>query len=113
MAGRFSVFAVGVVAAWTISYLVDNHTVAGQAPSTPARFAAVPGDHAAGRDKAPTLAVIGDKDVTAILEITDLIAERVPGARKAIVAGTAHMPSMERPKEFNRLVLEFLDSVQP
>lgn len=63
--------------------------------------------------KAPTLAIVGDKDASAILEITDLIAERVPGARKAIIADTAHVPSIERPEEFNRLVLEFLDSVRP
>ena len=39
MSGRLSVFVVGVVAALTISYLVDNHTVSGQSPT---RFAAVP-----------------------------------------------------------------------
>jgi len=63
--------------------------------------------------KAPTLALVGDKDLSAILEITDLIADRVPGARKAVIRNTAHVPSMERPEEFNRLVLEFLDSVRP
>ena len=41
MSGRLSVFVVGVVAALTISYLVDNHTVSGQSPT---RFAAVPGE---------------------------------------------------------------------
>ena len=41
MSARLSVFVVGVVAALTISYLVDNHTVSGQSPT---RFAAVPGE---------------------------------------------------------------------
>ena len=41
MFARLSVFVVGVVAALTISYLVDNHTVSGQSPT---RFAAVPGE---------------------------------------------------------------------
>jgi pimeloyl-ACP methyl ester carboxylesterase len=30
----------------------------------------------------------------------------------AVVRGAAHVPNMERPEEFNRLVLEFLDSVE-
>ena len=41
MSARLSVLVVGVVAALTISYLVDNHTVSGQSPT---RFAAVPGE---------------------------------------------------------------------
>jgi hypothetical protein len=28
------------------------------------------------------------------------------------MSGVAHVPNMERPEEFNRIVLEFLDSVQ-
>jgi pimeloyl-ACP methyl ester carboxylesterase len=28
--------------------------------------------------------------------------------RKAIMHGTAHVPNMERPEEFNRIVLDFL-----
>ncbi len=59
---------------------------------------------------APTLAVVGDQDVPAIIEITDIIAARVPGARKAVIRDAAHVPNMERPDEFNRLVLDFLAS---
>jgi pimeloyl-ACP methyl ester carboxylesterase len=32
----------------------------------------------------------------------------VPGARLERISGTAHLPSMERPAEFDRLVLGFL-----
>jgi pimeloyl-ACP methyl ester carboxylesterase len=28
--------------------------------------------------------------------------------RKAIMHGTVHVPNMERPEEFNRIVLDFL-----
>ena len=61
--------------------------------------------------RVPTLAIIGDQDTRALLDITDLIARRVPGARKAVIKDTAHVPNMERPQEFNRLVLDFLASV--
>ena len=33
----------------------------------------------------------------------------IPGARRATIEGAAHVPSMERPDEFDRLVLGFLD----
>ena len=36
------------------------------------------------------------------------IRVEIPAARREIIEGTAHMPSMERPQEFDRLVLGFL-----
>jgi len=62
--------------------------------------------------RAPTLAIVGDQDVPAIREITNLIATRVPGAKKHVITNAAHLPNMERPEEFNRIVLEFLHSVE-
>jgi len=56
----------------------------------------------------PTLVVVGELDQPDILRIADLLAEGIPGARKAFIPGTAHVPSMEKPEEFNELVLEFL-----
>ena len=63
--------------------------------------------------RAPTLAIVGDQDVPAIREITDLIATRVPGARKHVIASAAHLPNMERPGEFNGVVLDFLRGAGP
>jgi 3-oxoadipate enol-lactonase len=56
----------------------------------------------------PTLAVVGSIDVSDILEIVDIIAERVPGARKVVIPDVAHMVNLEKPEEFNRIVVEFL-----
>jgi 3-oxoadipate enol-lactonase len=60
----------------------------------------------------PTLVVLGDLDMDAVHEVVDLIAEKVPGARKAVIPGAAHMVSLERPAEFNELVVEFLSGLQ-
>ena len=60
---------------------------------------------------APTLFVVGDKDVEDILEISELIVSNVPGAQCAVIPDTAHHLNMEQPDEFNRVVLEFLDSL--
>jgi pimeloyl-ACP methyl ester carboxylesterase len=60
----------------------------------------------------PVLAIAGDLDDDVVLQTTDLLAGRIPRAQKAIIHGTAHMPNMERPEEFNRIVLSFLNEVQ-
>jgi 3-oxoadipate enol-lactonase len=58
--------------------------------------------------KVPTLVVVGDHDDQRILLAADYLAEGIPGARKVVIPRVAHYPNMERPAEFNRLVLEFL-----
>jgi 3-oxoadipate enol-lactonase len=58
--------------------------------------------------KVPTLVVVGDNDVEKIIMAADYLAQGVPAARKVVIPGVAHYPNMERPAEFNRLVLDFL-----
>lgn len=57
-----------------------------------------------------TLVIVGDKDVPTVLEAADLLAESIPNARKAVIHDAAHLPNLEHPQEFNRLVLDFLGS---
>jgi 3-oxoadipate enol-lactonase len=57
---------------------------------------------------APTLIVVGDKDVRDILTIADILEKGIAGAKKVVIAGTAHHLNMEKPGEFNRAVLDFL-----
>jgi pimeloyl-ACP methyl ester carboxylesterase len=57
---------------------------------------------------APTLVIVGDQDLPHCLANADLITSKVPGARKEIIKDAAHLPSLERPEEFNRVVLAFL-----
>lgn len=61
---------------------------------------------------APTLVMVGDKDSPDIIAGSRLLAEGIGGARFEVMSGVAHVPNMEQPEEFNRIVLEFLDSVQ-
>ncbi|HEV2091715.1 MAG TPA: alpha/beta fold hydrolase [Rubrobacter sp.] len=60
--------------------------------------------------QAPTLVVVGDEDRPRTLAAADLLERELPDARKTVMAGTAHLPNMECPEEFNRLVLDFLTS---
>ena len=61
-----------------------------------------------GDVRVPTLVVTGAEDVQDILTVADRIATEIPGARRASIPGAAHLPNLERPDEFDRLVLEFL-----
>lgn len=60
----------------------------------------------------PTLVLIGDHDAAEFLSIADLIARRIQNARLVTIPGAAHLPSMEKPGEFNRRVLEFLATLE-
>jgi len=41
--------------------------------------------------------------------ISERLAREIPGARLAKISATAHVPSMERPREFDELVAPFLE----
>jgi 3-oxoadipate enol-lactonase len=57
----------------------------------------------------PTLVVTGEEDVGDIHAIADKLAAVIPGAERASIPGAAHLPNLERPEEFDRIVLRFLE----
>jgi len=59
---------------------------------------------------AAMLVVVGDHDVPPVFDSVELLMEKVPHARKAVIHDAAHLPNLEHPDEFNRIVLEFLQS---
>ncbi len=65
-----------------------------------------------GEVDAPTLVLVGEEDLRDMHEIAGRLERELPNARRASIANTAHVPSMERPREFDQLVLPFLQSVQ-
>src|SRR5437868_2155622 len=58
--------------------------------------------------KVPALIVVGDEDMPETLEIAGMLEQGIAGAKKVVIAGTAHHPNMEKPEEFNRVVVDFL-----
>jgi len=60
------------------------------------------------RIAAPTLVVRGALDWPDVASAAERFVRELPDAREAVVAGCAHLPTMERPDEVARLVLEFL-----
>lgn len=57
---------------------------------------------------APTLVVVGSEDLGDIHAIAARLADGIPGARSETIEGAGHLPSLERPDELNRLLLDFL-----
>jgi pimeloyl-ACP methyl ester carboxylesterase len=64
-----------------------------------------------GEIRAPTLVLVGELDTQRTLEAADFLAEKIEGAKKVVIPGAAHLPSMEQPGRFNREVLAFLKSL--
>lgn len=61
--------------------------------------------------KVPALIVCGDND-TAFLPATNYMAQKIPGARKAIIADAGHGVNIDQPQVFATTVLDFLDSLK-
>jgi pimeloyl-ACP methyl ester carboxylesterase len=66
--------------------------------------------HARGPITAPTLVIVGEQDLLTPPWIVQEVAAAIPGARLEIIRGdgASHVVPLERPDEFNRLVIEFL-----
>jgi 3-oxoadipate enol-lactonase len=58
---------------------------------------------------APVLLIVGDADIPDKLKLTDELASAITGSQQVIIPDVAHMVSMEKPAEFNRIVLDFLN----
>jgi 3-oxoadipate enol-lactonase len=67
-----------------------------------------PASQRLGEIRVPTLIVTGDEDVQDIHDIADKLIAEIPAAQRATIADAAHLPNLERPEEFNRIVLDFL-----
>jgi 3-oxoadipate enol-lactonase len=60
--------------------------------------------------KAPSLIIVGEQDLLTPPWVAHEVARGIPGARLKIVTGdgSSHLVPLERPDEFNQLVMDFL-----
>jgi pimeloyl-ACP methyl ester carboxylesterase len=61
-----------------------------------------------GEIRCPTLVLVGEHDVADMRAIAAHLAESIEDVRLVTVAGASHLPSLERPDEVNKLLLDFL-----
>ena len=64
-----------------------------------------------GEVRAPTLIISGDLDTPRTIAAAGHLREHITNAQHIIMTGTAHLPNMEKPDEFNHHVLTFLGSL--
>ena len=57
---------------------------------------------------APTLVIVGERDVVDFQRIAEILVRSIPGAKKVVMPGVGHMANMEEPAQFHALVLAFL-----
>jgi pimeloyl-ACP methyl ester carboxylesterase len=57
---------------------------------------------------ARTLVVAGSLDVDHVLSVSRRLAKEIPGARLETIEGAAHLPTLERPKEWGQILSAFL-----
>ena len=60
---------------------------------------------------APTLVIVGERDLPDYHQMSDTMAAQIPDAKKVVIPQVGHMANMEDPARFNEIVLEFLAEV--
>ncbi|HEY8348096.1 MAG TPA: alpha/beta fold hydrolase [Symbiobacteriaceae bacterium] len=80
-----------------------NRTVRGTETLSPAQRL--------GEITAPTLVVVGEKDLPDFHAIAGALATGIPGARKAVVPGAGHMVPVEQPEALASVLLSFLTTL--
>ena len=58
--------------------------------------------------RVPTLVMIGDSDLPDMQAISQLVADRIHGARRQLIPDAAHLPNLENSTLFNQSVIDFL-----
>jgi pimeloyl-ACP methyl ester carboxylesterase len=58
----------------------------------------------------PTTVVVGELDVPCFREMADVLAARIPGARKIVVPDAGHMVNMEAPAAVNEILRDAVRS---
>ena len=60
--------------------------------------------------RVPTLVIVGDRDAPFVAPCA-YMAKKIPGARLEVVPGAGHSSNLDQPDAFNRVFVEFLDSL--
>jgi 3-oxoadipate enol-lactonase len=63
--------------------------------------------------RVPTLVLVGDADIPDVHAHAGAIEAGIPNARRVVVTGVGHIMYVERPTEFSRLVIGFLEQNAP
>ncbi len=63
-----------------------------------------------GEIKAPVLIIVGKKDIITPPERSEIMHEKIENSTLELIDYAGHLPNLENPFEFNRLIKKFLDN---
>ena len=61
--------------------------------------------------RCPTLVIAGAEDIGTPVELSQAIAQRIPGAELRVIDGVAHLSVVEQPQAFSSLVTRFIEAL--
>jgi pimeloyl-ACP methyl ester carboxylesterase len=64
-----------------------------------------------GEIQVPTLIIAGEQDQPDLVQVARAMHAGLAGSQLVVMEGVAHLPNMEKPDEFNRLVMDFLTRI--
>jgi pimeloyl-ACP methyl ester carboxylesterase len=86
--------------------ILDNYaSVSDKYPETPSGFDMM---SRLVEIRVPTLVMIGDSDLPDMQAISQLVTDRIHGARRQLIPNAAHLPNLENSELFNQSVVDFL-----
>lgn len=62
--------------------------------------------------RAPSIVIVGSEDAP-FLAASEYMANKIPGAKKAVIEGAGHAANIDKPEAFNTVLAEFLKSLRP
>ncbi len=62
---------------------------------------------------APTLILVGSEDQITTLKDAEIMHREIRGSRLEVIEDAGHVSNLERPAEFNRALLNFLEALNP
>jgi len=60
---------------------------------------------------APTLIIHGDEDRMLSLILAELLYQKIRNSILRVIEGAGHCPHLEKPKEFNKIIIAFLNEL--
>lgn len=91
-----------------LRWMLDEYSGWHFANPNPVRPPQVPAIQRLDQIGAPTLIIVGERDIPHFCAIADIMARSIPGAKKLVLPGVGHMSPMEDPITFNQVVSRFL-----
>jgi pimeloyl-ACP methyl ester carboxylesterase len=89
--------------------LTDNYKYWGPTPQPiPLIWSKQPTIERLSEIKVPVLIIVGDKDAPQILSVAETLHSGIKGSEKVVIPGVSHHLPMEKPRQYNKLVLKFL-----